>query len=143
MPNSTTPEGTNLNTDERETLEGTAVGRGRQWQGTLGDMFAAVSHALRQQPIAAPDVERAAEAVSMSICTALGGRVVYLPRGAAVRRELRDTRLFNDWREGHLRPAALAQKYRLSVQTVYEIIARQRELARKREPDQRGFGQES
>jgi Mor family transcriptional regulator len=98
----------------------------KAWHGTLGDMHAAITAVLRESGHVGEQSARLASDIAMGVCTALGGRVVYLPRGESVRRATRDLRIFSDWRELGLNPIALAKKYRLSMQTIYEIIGRQR-----------------
>ncbi|KJV30077.1 hypothetical protein VI08_15280 [Luteibacter yeojuensis] len=98
----------------------------KAWHGTVGDMHAAITAVLRDSGYVGEQSARLASDIAMSVCTALGGRVVYLPRGDSVRRATRDLRIFSDWSELGLNPIALAKKYRLSMQTIYDIIGRQR-----------------
>jgi Mor family transcriptional regulator len=86
----------------------------------------------------APELARQ---VVFSLCETMGGSVVYLPRGSALKRAMRDAEIFQDWRENNTDPTTLARKHRLASQTIYEIIARQRALHRRQEPDLFGFDQ--
>jgi Mor family transcriptional regulator len=107
------------------------AGNLKAWQGTLGDIHATIAAILREQGHTAEQVSRLSGQLAMALCTTLGGRVVYLPRGESVRRAIRDVQLFTDWREQAQSIASLAAKYRLSVQTVYDIISKQRKAAGK------------
>lgn len=109
------------------------AGNTKAWQGTLGDIHATIAVILREQGHTAEQVNRLSSQLAMALCTTLGGRVVYLPRGDSVRRAIRDMQLFTDWRERAQSVASLATKYRLSVQTVYDIISKQRKASGKRE----------
>lgn len=128
--------------DPAKALEHLQVPRTHRWEGTLRDMLDAVTHALTE-PLGTEQAQRLAPAVVLTLCDTVGGSVCYLPRGAVLHQAIRDAQLFHDWRYGGLLPPALARKYRLAVQTVYEIIARQRELARRQEPDLFGFQDET
>lgn len=110
-----------------------------RWEGTVRDMFDAVCLAMRKQGVDAGSVDRLAPPIVLQLCDTIGGQVGYVPRGEAVRRAMRDARLFDDWRVRGKKPPQLAVDYKLAVQTVYEIIARQRALHRQQEPDLFGF----
>ncbi|MCS5516188.1 hypothetical protein NWF32_17110 [Pseudomonas qingdaonensis] len=84
-------------------------------------------------------VPQLARAVVFAICETMGGSVVYIPRGDTLRKALRDAEIFRAWRENNTRPDELARKFDLASQTVYDIIARQRELHRRAEPDLFGY----
>ena len=65
--------------------------------------------------------------------------MMYLPRGTILKRAMRDAAIYQDWRHHGVKPADMVGKYDLSSQTIYDIIARQRALHRKSEPDLFGF----
>ncbi len=52
---------------------------------------------------------------------------------------MRDAAIFQDWKERGIQPLELARKYRLVNQTIYDIIAKQRALHRRQEPDLFGY----
>ncbi|MGE7992530.1 Mor transcription activator family protein [Pseudomonas sp. NPDC089554] len=111
-----------------------------RWEGTLIEMASIAESKLRQILPDKPDeVPKIARAVVFSICETMGGAVVYIPRGDTLRRALRDAEIFREWREKNVRPDALARKFDLSSQAVYDIIARQRVLHRQQEPDLFGY----
>lgn len=73
---------------------------------------------FRQEP---PDAQ--ARAVVLEIARVMGGR--YLPKGDDLTRAARDASIMADWRDG-MTPLELAAKYRLTVNRIYQIVARMR-----------------
>lgn len=114
-----------------------------KWEGTLLTMLQAVRAALKRKRLDDDAVERLAPSVVLGLCEALGGSVGYIPRGQVVKRAIRDTRMYADWcgtpSVQGMAPPELARKYHMAVQTCYEIIARQRALHRRMEPDLFGY----
>lgn len=116
-----------------------------RWQGTLVEMSSLAENQLLQVlpdkllPNKLEEVPKIARAVVYAICQTMGGAVVYIPRGDALRRALRDAEIFREWRDKNVRPDALGRKFNLSSQAVYDIIARQRALHRQLEPDLFGY----
>jgi Mor family transcriptional regulator len=114
-----------------------------RWEGTLKEMVEIAEAKLRSELGDVANVPSLARHVVFALCDTLGGSVVYLPRGDTLKRAMRDAAIFRDWRDGGKPPADLVRKYRLANQTIYDIIARQRALHRKREPDLFGTGNNS
>lgn len=112
----------------------------KRWEGTLIEMSSLAEIKLREVlPNHKDQVPQIARAVVFAICETMGGAVVYIPRGEALRKAMRNAEIFREWREQATRPDELARKFNLASQTVYDIIARQRELHRRAEPDLFGF----
>lgn len=113
-----------------------------RWEGTLKEMVEIAELELAQRLPEKP--EQAAElarAVVFAICNTMGGSVLYLPRGTTLQNAIRDAALFRDWRDHNIGPLELVRKYKITSPTVYAIIARQRALHRRSEPDLFGFGE--
>ncbi len=111
-----------------------------RWEGTLVEMSSLAENKLLQLlPGMADTVPKIAREMVYAICQTMGGAVVYIPRGDKLRRALRDAEIFREWRDKNVRPDALARKFDLSSQAVYDIIARQRALHRQQEPDLFGY----
>lgn len=111
-----------------------------RWEGTLAEMLGIAESKLREVlPDKIDQAPKIARAVVFAICDTMGGSVVYLPRAEILRRALRDAEIFRAWHEDSARPSDLARKFGLSSQTTYDIIARQRKLHRRIEPDLFGF----
>lgn len=109
------------------------------WEGRLQEMFSVVEHALGQLPETNERRAEIARWVTLTLCDTLGGTIIYLPRGDALKRAIRDTEIYRDWQKSGKLPRQLARKYKLGEQAVYAIIAKQRELHRRLEPDLFGF----
>ena len=113
-----------------------------RWEGTLKEMVEIAEAELRVKLPERQDIPELARAVVFAICDTMGGSVLYLPRGESLKKAMRDAAIFRDWRDRNVQPADLVRKYRLSSPTVYDIIARQRALHRRNEPDLFGFGED-
>lgn len=110
-----------------------------RWEGTLKEMVDIAESELRAKLGERTDVPEIARFVVFAICDVMGGSVVYLPRGEALKKAMRDASIFRDWRDNNIQPPELVRKYRLASPTIYDIIARQRALHRRNEPDLFGF----
>lgn len=111
-----------------------------RWEGTIKEMVEIAEAKLRGELGDIPSVPSLARHVVFGLCDTLGGSVVYLPRGAALKRAMRDAAIYRDWRDGGEQPVNLVRKYRLANQTIYDIIARQRALHRQAEQGSAGQG---
>ncbi|WP_236199943.1 Mor transcription activator family protein [Pseudomonas pseudonitroreducens] len=114
----------------------------KRWEGSLMEMVELAEHALREALGDQDNVPSLARQVVLRICETMGGEMIYVPRGERLRVAIRDAALFRDWRGGKTSIPELVRKYRLATPTVYDIIARQRALHRRSEPDLFGFGEE-
>lgn len=111
-----------------------------RWEGNLKEMVdIAEVELLKRLPKSPETVPELARAVVFAICSTMGGSVIYLPRGDALKRAMRDAEIFREWRERDVQPPDLVRKYQLSSPMIYSIIARQRALHRRNEPDLFGF----
>lgn len=110
-----------------------------RWEGTLKEMVEIAEAELRSKLGDQTEVPEIARCVVFAICDVMGGSVFYLPRGSALKKAMRDAAIFRDWRENNIQAPELVRKYRLASQTIYDVIARQRALHRKSEPDLFGF----
>ncbi|WP_064116748.1 Mor transcription activator family protein [Pseudomonas fluorescens] len=110
-----------------------------RWEGSLKEMVEIAEATLLVELKPSSTAPELAHHVVFAICSTMGGSVIYLPRGDAVKRALRDASIYRDWREKGIHPADLGRTYKLANQTIYEIIAKQRVLHRRSEPDLFGF----
>ncbi|MFJ2712214.1 Mor transcription activator family protein [Pseudomonas sp. NPDC087346] len=111
-----------------------------RWEGTIKEMVEIAEAELRGKLQDRPDgVPEIARAVVFAICNTMGGAVVYLPRGDSLKKAMRDAAIYRDWRDLNIQPTDLVRKYGLASPTIYDIIARQRVLHRRNEPDLFGF----
>lgn len=111
-----------------------------RWEGTLKEMVEIAEAELREKLRDTPDlVPEIARSVVFAICDTMGGAVFYLPRGDALKKAMRDAAIFREWHDRNIQPPELVRRYKLASQTIYDIIARQRALHRRNEPDLFGF----
>ena len=109
-----------------------------RWEGSLREMVEIAEAKLLVEIKPGVEAAELARHVVFAICSVMGGRVVYLPRGDALKRALRDAMIYRDWKDNVIKIPDLVSKYDLANQTIYDII-RQRALHRKSEPDLFGF----
>lgn len=96
-----------------------------RWPKTLVEMIDACSAALRRKGFDKPRSDKLALLVVGEICQLFGGRVVYLPRGTAIkniRRELDVLASVESGRDIHL----VADDFGVTVTSVYRMCARVR-----------------
>ncbi len=110
-----------------------------RWEGSLREMVEIAEAKLLVEIKPGVEVAELARHVVFAICSVMGGKVVYLPRGDALKRALRDAGIYRDWKDNSIPIPDLVSKYDLANQTIYDIIRRQRALHRKNEPDLFGF----
>lgn len=109
------------------------------WEGSLREMVEIAEAKLLVEIKPGVEAAELARHVVFAICSVMGGRVVYLPRGDALKRALRDAKIYRDWKDNNTPIPDLVSKYDLANQTIYDIIRRQRALHRKSEPDLFGY----
>lgn len=110
-----------------------------RWEGSLREMVEIAESKLVAEMGPTSTAPELARHVVFAICSAMGGSVIYLPRGDALKRAMRDAAIYRDWIDNGTKIPALVRKYDLANQTVYDIIRRQRALHRRNEPDLFGF----
>ena len=104
-----------------------ATARGR-WPLRLLELTDICEAVIHRHPGAAQ--RELAERLVMEIANYLGGRPVYLPRGDALKRALRDRRIWRD--SGKLSPDELATREGVCLQQIYKIIGEMRALEKRR-----------
>ena len=110
-----------------------------RWEGSLREMVEIAESKLEVEMGPKSTAPELARHVVFAICSSMGGSVIYLPRGDALKRAMRDAEIYRDWVDNGIEIHAMVRKYNLANQTVYDIIRRQRALHRKNEPDLFGF----
>lgn len=72
--------------------------------------------------------------LTYAIAKNLGGMQVYIPKGDALETMMRDMQIWSEFNGNNV--AQLTLKYNVTFKTIYSVIARMRELERKRrQPD--------
>ena len=99
-----------------------------KWHTTLMDMVASVCSAFVTEGKPAPQAEADAEVAVKAIYMTFRGAQVYIPLAAATERAFLHARIFAEFDGGNQQELSL--KHGLSVQHVYRIIKKQREINR-------------
>jgi len=110
-----------------------------RWEGSLREMVEIAEAKLLAEMGPTSTAPELARHVVFAICSVMGGGVIYLPRGDALKRAMRDAAIFREWRDNATPIPDLVRKYDLANQTIYDIIRKQRALHRKNEPDLFGY----
>ncbi|MBE4040025.1 Mor transcription activator family protein [Vibrio parahaemolyticus] len=97
------------------------------WPAMLLELHGVVANELKQAGIETPDLPLK---VVMSIGEYMGGMQVYLPRGDKLKQQIRDMEIFNEFNGRNV--PQLAKRHHLTSKTIYEIIARMRQVETQR-----------
>lgn len=98
----------------------------RKWPRDLVALIDIYCGALVRMGYGADESSRMAHLLITELAIYCGGRYIYLPKGDALERAIRDLSLFQDWRDRQHTPEMLVSKYKISLQHVYRIIDEQR-----------------
>lgn len=100
----------------------------KAWAPMLGSMYDVTLAAINRNGGKGGN-DALAQAVVLDIAQFFGGKLVYIPRGENIKRELRDQEIAK--RLGREKANDLAAEYRLSVQTIYAIARKQQKLRKR------------
>lgn len=103
---------------------------GAKWPATLAELVDVATAHFTRRGAAAETARREAQAVIILLAHHFGGRMSYLPRDARLRLALRDNLIWQEF--GGANVAALAERYDLTEQQIYNILREQRTLTRDR-----------
>lgn len=104
----------------------------KQWAPLLVDMVRVVEADKIRRGAAADEAFRDARAAVLAIAEYFGGRQTYLPKGTRLATALRDAEIWRRYTGSPASARALAAEYGLSEIHMYALLARQRELHRRR-----------
>lgn len=99
-----------------------------KWHVTLMEMIATVHSAFVAKGKHTSDAEVDAEVAVEAIYTTFRGSLVYIPLSAATKRALLHARIFAEF-DGQ-NQQELSRRYEMSVQTIYRIIKKHRQINR-------------
>jgi Mor family transcriptional regulator len=85
------------------------------------EMIEVIEHSVDKEMERDASPKHLARAAVIAVCSVMGGVSIYLPRGDALEKQLRDESLYEDHVKG-LKHKELIRKYRVSSQLVYAII---------------------
>ncbi|MCG9624620.1 hypothetical protein L1D34_07175 [Vibrio mediterranei] len=101
-------------------------GDSTKWPVILAELHTLVVHNLANSGLEADKAKSLGFVLTLSIADHLGGAQEYLPRGDALRRQIRNMQMFDEFNgRNHLE---LSKKYKLTERATYEIIAKQRAI---------------
>lgn len=111
-----------------------------KWEGTLGKLLKATLFVL--QPVVGEETaEQLAAEIVCSQAGEVGGGLLYFPTDDKMRRALRDAKMAELYYDQNWSITRLRQRYAMTDQNVYAILARQKAIRRRAEPDLFGFGE--
>lgn len=96
----------------------------------LEEMVSVAEHATAEAMTEEATPQYLAVQAVTSICFTLGGMVIYLPRGKAIERQIRNKAIMDSWKKG-VDVKALARQHRVALQTVYAILSEHRSITAK------------
>ena len=101
------------------------------WPGLLLELRGIIDDTLEGKGI---NNKALSLAIVLDIAEYMGGVQVYLPRGDKLRQQGRDIEIYEQFKGNNIKQ--LAHKYHLTDKTIYEIIAKMRNIELKqRQPD--------
>lgn len=95
----------------------------------LADIASVLFERLRKRDI--PDAEAIAREQTEDLRAALGGGLLYIPKGTRYANRLRNEEIWHEHARKGVAPPQLSQRYGLNIVTIYEILAAERA---KRQP---------
>jgi len=104
-----------------------------RWENSLSafiDIWAACLQ--RTEAMAPEDAGRIARALAAETAHYQGGRTFYFPKDDRLRRALRDNQIWEDHIHGRKTHEQLAAEHKMTVTSVYMILARQTQMRRKK-----------
>lgn len=100
--------------------------RSNKWPDLLVQMLDASSQTVQSLGIDAELSEKIALSTIRSFADLFGGLQVYLPKGEALNRALRDREIYQQ--AGKVSASTLAHKYNLSMKQIWEIQRKQKNI---------------
>lgn len=116
-----------LTCDPLELIEraGTVLDDKTRWPQRLVELFDVLfAYHTKRRGLNEDDAARDASAQAILIADYLGGAVVYLPRGDALRKAVRDSEAYR--RHNGRNTEELAREYGMTTTKFYELIAREK-----------------
>ncbi|VXC29770.1 hypothetical protein PSEUDO8Z_100043 [Pseudomonas sp. 8Z] len=93
-------------------------------------MKSVLEHAINKKLDNPKAAEELARDCVVELCNVIGGQVLYIPLGRTIELAIRNQEIFEEWKSGD--PVAnIAKRHRISSQTTYDIIAKERQSRRQ------------
>ena len=103
-------------------------GKKVKWPAVLAELYDITSDGLKKAGYKQEDCQSISGVVIKALSAMGGGRYFYMPASGSWERSVRDTQLFQDFTGTNIED--LVRKYGISLQSVYSIIRKQREITR-------------
>lgn len=97
-----------------------------KWPSLLVELHGVIDSALEEEGFEQSERLPLTEKILRALSLNAGGRNLYLPRGKALDRALRDSRIFREFTGDNV--DELSRRHSLSGRQIYSIISSQREL---------------
>lgn len=101
--------------------------------GTLAELYELMNSTIFKTSGNSDLSQELAGQLIIAIADVMGGHSFYLPRGAAIKRWVRDQQLYQDWKGG-MAHSDLVKKYKLSSAIVYRALSKARVQNRTNNP---------
>ena len=92
------------------------------------EMLEIIEHSINREMDLDASPHHLARSAVIAVCDVMGGGMIYLPRGTALKKKLRCEALYADFLNG-MTHEDLIRKYAMASQTVYGIITDERALS--------------
>lgn len=92
------------------------------------EMLEIIEHSINREMDLDASPHHLAKSAVIAVCDVMGGGMIYLPRGTALKKKLRSEALYADFLNG-MPHEDLIKKYAMASQTVYGIITDERALS--------------
>lgn len=102
----------------------------RRWPRNLVEMLDVITAAHERAGHSKDSARKLATASVRALSEYIGGGMYYMPKGEALENALRDAAIWDAHTGDNVQ--ALARQYRLTEQRIYQILAEQRGLHKKR-----------
>ncbi|WP_321276941.1 Mor transcription activator family protein [Thiomicrorhabdus indica] len=102
------------------------------WPQRMVELYEVISIVLEKQSLSESENHQLSAILVKAIGEYFGGQSFYLPRNQKMERFMRDIAIYKEFTGDNI--AELAKKYKVTHQTVYVAIAKQRDLRQKKLP---------
>lgn len=96
-----------------------------KWTKVVDEMLGVIEHSISNTRESDISPKKLAQEVIAGLCRVMGGQVIYLPFANVFDRATRNKEIYDLWKAGG-EIKDLARSYKMAVQTIYDIIARER-----------------
>lgn len=99
-----------------------------KWTKVVDEMLGVIEHSISNTVEHDTTPKKLAQEVIAGLCRVMGGQVIYLPFANVFDRATRNKEIYESWKAG-AEIKDLARNYKMAVQTIYDILARERQTS--------------